>query len=56
MGLLQELQETFVPVNDNVKVKYIKIKNTTKKRIKIYNLVYYINPVLGEDEINKSWI
>ncbi len=52
MGLLQE-QETFVPVNDNVKVNILRLKNTTKEN-KDLQLVYYINPVLGEDEIKTS--
>lgn len=49
MGLLQE-QETFIPINDNIKVNIIRLKNTTpeKKELKIF---YYIKPVLGEDEI-----
>ncbi len=52
MGLLQE-QETFVPVNDNVKVNILRLKNTTKEN-KDLQLVYYINPVLGEDEIKTN--
>lgn len=49
MGLLQE-QETFVPINDNIKVNIIRLKNTTpeKKELKLF---YYVKPVLGEDEI-----
>lgn len=48
MGLLQE-QETFVPINDNIKVNIIRLKNTTpeKKELKLF---YYVKPVLGEDE------
>ena len=48
-GIIQET-EMFVPENDNVKVNIIKLKNIegNKKNLK---LVYYIKPVLGEDEI-----
>ncbi len=49
MGLLQE-QTTFVPKEDNIKVSILRLKNTTPEK-KDLNLVYYINPVLGEDEI-----
>lgn len=52
MGLLQE-QETFVPINDNVKVNILRLKNTSKEN-KDLQLVYYINPVLGEDEIKTN--
>lgn len=47
-GIIQET-EIFVPINDNVKINIIKLKNTLseKRRLKI---VYYIKPVLGEDE------
>lgn len=47
-GIIQET-EVFVPINDNVKINIIKLKNTLseKRRLK---LVYYIKPVLGEDE------
>ncbi|MBR3162487.1 MAG: hypothetical protein IKF17_00080 [Clostridia bacterium] len=48
-GITQELT-MFVPKNDSVKINLLKLKNDTpnKKKIKI---VYYIKPVLGEDEI-----
>ena len=50
--ILHEL-ETFVPLKDNVKINILRLKNTSseQKRIKI---VYYIKPVLGEDEIKTS--
>ncbi len=47
MGLLQE-QETFIPIQDNIKVNLLRLKNTTPKK-KNLRLVYYIKPVLGED-------
>lgn len=52
MGLLQE-QTTFVPINDNVKVNLLRLKNTTKEK-KDLKLVYFISPVLGEDEIKSN--
>lgn len=52
MGLLQE-QTTFVPKDDNVKINLIRLKNTTQEK-KELNLVYYINPVLGEDELKTN--
>lgn len=52
MGLLQE-QETFVPVEDNVKVSVIKFKNTTQEK-KDLKVVYFISPVLGEDELKTN--
>ena len=52
MGVDQQVT-VFVPNNDNVKVNIIKLKNITmqKKKLKI---VYYIKPVIGEDEINSN--
>lgn len=52
MGLLQE-HITFVPINDNVKVNLIRLKNTTSEKREI-KLVYFVNPVLGEDELKSS--
>lgn len=51
-GILQEI-ETFVAMDDSIKINILKIKNTTdsKKRLKI---IYYIKPVLGEDEIRSN--
>ena len=50
--LIQEL-EVFVPKEDSCKIGILKLKNTepTKKKIE---LVYYIKPVLGEDEIKSD--
>ena len=45
----QEL-EVFVPKEDSLKVSLISLKNQTSKKKKL-KLVYYIKPVLGEDEI-----
>ncbi len=51
-GILQEL-EVFVPNEDGVKVNILKLTNNTigKKKIK---LVYYVKPVLGEDETKSN--
>ncbi len=49
MGLLQE-HTTFVPKDDNIKVNILRIKNVTGEKREL-NFIYYINPVLGEDEI-----
>ena len=48
-GIIQEL-EVFVPTEDSIKVNILKLKNTmpTKKTLK---LIYYVKPVLCEDEI-----
>ncbi len=51
-GILQEVQ-VFVPRKDKIKVNLIRLKNTegTKKELK---LIYYIKPVLEEDEIKSN--
>ena len=51
-GIEQELQ-IFVPKEESLKVEILKLKNMTvnRKRLKI---VYYIKPVLGEDEIKTN--
>ena len=41
--------EIFVPKEDNVKVNIIKMKNTSENKRNL-KFVYYIKPVLGEDE------
>jgi len=50
--ILHEL-ETFVTKEDKAKISILKLKNTSseKKNIK---LLYYIKPVMGEDEIKTS--
>jgi len=47
-GIVQKL-DVFVPRNDSIKVQILHLENiqTKKKKIK---LIYYIKPVLGEDE------
>ena len=47
LGLLQE-QETYVPLQDNVKKSIIRLKNTLPEKRKL-KIVYYLKPVLGED-------
>lgn len=51
-GIIQEL-EVFVPKDDSVKISMVRFKNTTseKRRLKF---VYYVKPVLGEEEIKTS--
>ena len=48
-GILQELQ-VFVPEEDKAKIQILTLKNTTPNK-KIIKLLYYIKPVIGEDEI-----
>lgn len=52
LGIIQE-SETFVPIDDSIKVNIIRIKNTLSEKRKI-KVVYYIKPVLGEDEIKTN--
>ncbi len=51
-GITQEV-EVFVPTKDSVKVNILNLKNTTQDK-KNLSLVYYIKPVLGEDEIKSN--
>lgn len=48
LGIIQEA-EVFVPVEDSVKINILTFKNLTPEKRKL-KLVYYIKPVLGEDE------
>ncbi len=48
LGIIQET-EIFVPEEDSVKVNILRLKNTTSEKRKL-KLVYYVKPVLGEDE------
>lgn len=52
LGLIQE-NEIFVPKNENIKVNIIRLKNTMEEKRKL-KIVYYIKPVLGEDETKTS--
>ncbi len=51
-GITQEL-DVFVPTNDSVKVNILNLKNTTQDK-KNLSLIYYIKPVLGEDELKSN--
>ena len=51
-GLEQKL-EIFVPKEDGVKVEILRLKNTTLNRKKL-KIIYYMKPVLGEDEIKTN--
>lgn len=48
LGLIQET-DVFVPEEDSLKINIIRLKNTLSERRKI-KLIYYLRPVLGEDE------
>ncbi len=48
LGIKQET-EVFVPKDDSAKIQIIRLKNETLRRRKL-KLVYYIKPVIGEDE------
>jgi cyclic beta-1,2-glucan synthetase len=52
LGLLQE-QETFVPINDNVKISILRLKNTLPEKRNL-KLIYYVKPILGEDAIKSD--
>lgn len=52
LGVTQEL-EVFVPNKDAIKVNILKLNNNTVERKK-FKIVYYIKPVLGEDEIKSN--
>ena len=52
LGLIQEL-ETFIPKEDPVKVNILNLNNTTPNKKKI-KLIYYIKPVIGEDELKSD--
>mgnify|MGYP000249437609 CR=1 FL=1 len=51
-GIEQEL-EVFVPREDSVKIQILKLKNMNLNRKKL-KLVYYMKPVLGEDELKSN--
>ena len=50
--LIQEF-EVFVPKEDSCKIGILKLKNTEPSKKKL-ELIYYIKPVLGEDEIKSD--
>lgn len=52
LGLLQE-QETFVPLDDNVKISIIRLKNILPEKRNL-KLVYYVKPILGEEVIKSD--
>ena len=51
-GILQEL-EIFVPNEDSIKVNILKLTNKTIENKKL-KIVYYVKPVLGEDETKSN--
>jgi len=50
---IEQTSEIFVPQNDSAKINIVTLKNTMPSRRKI-KLVYYIKPVLAEDEIKSD--
>ena len=51
-GIEQEL-EVFVPKEDSVKIQILKLKNMNLSR-KTIKIIYYMKPVLGEDELKSN--
>ena len=51
-GITQEL-DVFVPKNDSIKVQKLHLENKEIKRKKL-KIVYYVKPVLDEDEIKSN--
>ena len=51
-GVCQEVN-VFVPNNDSTKINLIKFTNNTLKRKK-FKVLYYVKPVLGEDDIKSN--
>ncbi len=51
-GLLQE-QETFVPIEDSIKVSLLRFKNILPEKREL-KIVYYLKPVLGEDSLKSD--
>ncbi len=51
-GITQEL-EIFVPNEDTIKVNILKLSNNTLERKKL-KIVYYVKPVLGEEELKSD--
>ena len=51
-GIEQELK-VFVPKEDSVKIQILKLKNMNLSRKKI-KIIYYMKPVLGEDELKSN--
>ena len=50
--IVHEVQ-TFVARNDSIKINIIELKNKSKENKKL-KLIYYVNPVLGEDEVKST--
>lgn len=50
--ILQENQ-VYVPCDDSIKINYINLRNLSNK-VKNLKMLYYIKPVLGEDEIESN--
>ena len=51
-GISQEL-DIFVPKKDSIKINILNLKNTTQEK-KNLRLIYYVKPVLGEEELKTN--
>ena len=50
---MQQELNVFIPINEDVKINILKIKNKTAREKKL-NLIYKIDDVLGEDELKTN--
>ena len=51
-NIMQEL-EVYVPINESAKINVLTLTNNAPKKKKI-RIIYYIKPVIGEDEIKSD--
>ncbi len=51
-GMTQKL-DVFVPMEDNIKIQVMQLENNELHKKK-YKVVYYVKPVLGEDELKSN--
>ena len=51
-NIMQELEE-YVPINESAKINVLTLTNNAPKKKKI-RIIYYIKPVIGEDEIKSD--
>lgn len=52
LGIIQET-DIFIPKDDRVKINIIRLKNTLSEKRHL-KMIYYLKPVLGEDEIKSN--
>lgn len=54
---IEKEMDIFVPINDNIKMHYIKLKNNSNSSDEVINLTYKLEPVLGVSrETNSNYI